>query len=132
MEEFIIIKQSGTPYLCSEFICLNDEILFESERNSDIFFKGIVKEIDSENQLVTIDSDNQQFIREIDICFFPIIELFKNNRDSLHKTKILRSELYFKNICTQCLKESREIKNSECIENNCKKNNTKPYAFIKL
>lgn len=134
MEEFIIIftkkDEEYLPYICSKNILLNDKIFFESEGSFQIS-EGVVSNLDIENQLVTIISNNEQQIVNYKNCFFPIIEVYKEDKEFKHKEIVTRNDFTLSTICPHCEKNSRELENCNELPSDCKKNKTKSYAFIK-
>lgn len=132
MEEYIVIFKNDQgvvfPFLCSNSVCLEDNILFEI--NEEIL-EAVVKKIDIVNQTVTVLSNNQSIEIEQDKCFFPIIELYNKNNHFTHKQIVQRDELKFSTICPECEKNSRSLNDCSVSENTCKKNKLKPYAFKK-
>ena len=135
MEELIIIfkteNQIAIPFLCSRNVLIEDKILFENNSNSEIL-EGKVTKIDIENELVTVINDNEQFIVNNQNCFFPIIEVYNNQKKFFNKQEVEREKITFSTICPKCEKHSRNLENCSQNHNSCLKNQIKPYAFIKL
>lgn len=135
MEEFIIIKyftgDKMTPYLCSQKIFKEDTIFFESDIDN-VFLQGVVEKFSSDNQFVKVLHQNQIIDVKAENCFFPIIEVYNTDLEIPNKLNISRDRLNFSTICTTCMKNSRDLENCSINMDSCQKNQTKPYAFIKL
>lgn len=135
MEDLIIIFRKendvSIPILCSRNILIDDNILFENYLNDEIL-EGKVINIETENQIVTVSNKNEQYIVNYQSCFFPIIEVYMNRTELLHKQEIIRENITFSTICPKCEKHSRDLQNCSEHKSSCMKNKIKPYAFIKL
>ena len=129
--------RKAVPILCSKTIGIGDKVLIDSARGIPSL-TGKVISLDRESGIAKVDiiSIDGSVVSTgdapIDSCYFPIIEIATENRNTniVEHMKVTRDMIELKTLCVKCNSTFRNIGNCETYGDECKSKNKKQLAIL--